>query len=112
MKQKVDVVLIPSFWTSGKGDVPVTENSFAVQHVNALCVSRAYESGAVIVYVNAAGYSTMDRDTLIGRTQITMPFQSVVERLNHNNPGVIVQELDLDVVQKAEAYFCARADRK
>lgn len=77
--QGVDLIIVPSYWlgTDGQDDDPndVIHNpdSEAV-FLRAALTTRAFETGACIVYVNAGG---PESDGYIGQSQITLPLVGV-----------------------------------
>lgn len=108
VKQKVEIVICPSYWCledAGKGIMHDSDSE--IKLVNALCVTRAFENEIVLVYTNAAGklHAEESTDTLIGQSQITVPFKGVLKSLNHNREAMFSQEVDTAIlVDAAEAY--------
>lgn len=113
LKQKVEIVICPSYWCyedAGKGLLHDPESE--VKLVNALCMTRAFENEIVLVYANAAGKGTADEhlETLIGHSQITVPFKGVLKSLNHNNEEMFYQEIDTAILADAEESYEIRKD--
>ncbi|MGZ3608852.1 MAG: hypothetical protein ACXVBU_02175, partial [Ktedonobacteraceae bacterium] len=95
---------------AGKGLLHDPESE--VKLVNALCMSRAFENEIVLVYANAAGNGTVDEhlETLIGCSQVTVPFKGVLKSLNHNKEEMFYQEIDTAILADAEASYEIRKD--
>ncbi|MBP7056886.1 carbon-nitrogen hydrolase family protein [Candidatus Gracilibacteria bacterium] len=115
VQQGVEVVFCPSYWTYQDAGVGLKydPNSEAI-FVNALATARAFENQIVLVYANAAGKFEIPEfqinAKLIGQSQITTPFQGAIQRLEDNNEGMFLQEVDLDVLKDAETSYAIRAD--
>ena len=113
LKQRVEIVICPSYWCyedAGKG--LLHDPDLEVKLVNALCMTRAFENEIVLVYANAAGKGTVDEhlETLIGRSQVTVPFKGVLKSLNHNNEEMFSQEIDTAILADAEESYEIRQD--
>ena len=113
LKQKVEIVICPSYWCyedAGKGLLHDPDSE--VKLVNALCTTRAFENEIVLVYANAAGKGTVDEqlETLIGHSQITVPFKGVLKSLNHNKEEMFSQEIDTAILADAEESYEIRKD--
>lgn len=113
VKEKVEIVICPSYWCyedAGRGLLHDLDSE--VKLVNALCITRAFENEIVLVYVNAAGRPIADEksETLIGQSQITVPFKGVLKSLNHNKEEMISQEIDTSILADAEEAYEIRKD--
>ena len=113
VKEKVEIVICPSYWCyedAGKG-ISHDPNS-EIKLVNALCVTRAFENELVLVYANAAGtYFNEDHtETLIGQSQVTVPFKGMLQSLGHNREGMFSQEVDTSILVDAEQAYEIRKD--
>jgi predicted amidohydrolase len=113
VKEKVEIVICPSYWCyedAGKGLVHDLDSE--VKLVNALCIARAFENEIVLVYVNAAGRLTADEniDTLIGQSQVTVPFKGVLKSLCHNKEEMFSQKIDTAILADAEEAYEIRKD--
>ncbi len=105
----VQIVYCPSYWfkeIAGEGLKfnPKCEE----QHLDALCVARAVENNIVFVYANAAGVMTFPNgstDTLVGHSQIALPFAGTVVKLNHNQEELIIQKVDISFLEMAEREY-------
>ncbi len=109
----VNIVFCPSYWTIGDAGMGVRYNlQSEITSVNALCTARAFENGIAVVYANPAGRLDWDsiHDELIGQSQVTLPFIGPVKHLPHNKEEMFIQELDLDILKKAERSYKTRED--
>ena len=113
VKEGVEIVICPSYWCledagNGRKHDPDAE----IKLVNALCVTRAFENEIVLVYANAAGglISKEDTYTLIGQSQITVPFKGALNSLNHNREAMFTQEVDTAILADAEEAYEIRQD--
>jgi predicted amidohydrolase len=113
VSQGVEIVICPSYWCledAGKGQ---ELNQYSeVTLVNALCLARAFENEVVLVYANAAGkqVSGQNSSTLIGQSQITVPFKGPLDIAMDNVEAMIVEEVDLDILAMAEEAYEIRSD--
>jgi predicted amidohydrolase len=113
-KKGVNIVICPSYWCYG--DAGKIGNSYdknsEIKLVDSLCISRAFENELIFVYCNAAGKLDLGKysDTLIGHSQITVPFKGVISKLDHNKEDMIIQEIDTDIVKDAEKVYKIRED--
>ena len=108
VKEKVEIVICPSYWCyedAGKGILHDPDSE--VKLVNALCITRAFENGVILVYANAAGENT---DTLIGQSQVAVPFKGVLNSLSHNREAMFSQEIDTSILADAEEAYEIRKD--
>lgn len=113
LMQKVEIVICPSYWCyedAGKGLLHDPDSE--VKLVNALCMTRAFENEIVLVYANAAAKRNVDEhfETLIGHSQITVPFKGVLKSLNHNKEEMFSQEIDTAILADAEESYEIRKD--
>jgi len=108
MKKGVNIVICPSYWCygdAGKG-LKYDINS-EIKLIDSLCVCRAFENEIIFVYCNAAGGCEDNKlkNKLIGHSQITIPFNGVVKRLDHNREEMFIQEIDTAILKDAEDVY-------
>ncbi len=102
-KKGAQIIYCPSFWSSaGISNFEIEKNN-----INALCHARALENELAIVYVNAAGKRAKN-DELIGHSQVVVPIKGAIARLNHNKEKMIITELDLDILKRANSVYKIR----
>ncbi|HLX55548.1 MAG TPA: carbon-nitrogen hydrolase family protein [Ktedonobacteraceae bacterium] len=110
--ESVEIVICPSYWCledAGKGQ-QLNQHS-EVMLVNSLCIARAFEHEIVLIYANAAGklVSEESTSTLIGQSQITVPFKGPLDIIMHNFEDMFVQEVDTAVLAIAEEAYEIRS---
>jgi predicted amidohydrolase len=113
LAEGAEMVLCPSYWCFedagiGTRHAPNSEITF----VDALCTVRAFEQEIILVYANAAGELHMGEEhgTLIGHSQITVPFKGVLQRCEHNRETMFVQTVDPSILADAETAYEIRQD--
>ncbi len=113
VRQGVEIVICPSYWCFEDAGIGLQYDANAeIKLVNALCVARAFENEIVLVYANAAE-STKTRpakESLIGQSQICVPFKGAMKILNHTSEEIFMQEIDTDILKDAEISYKIRQD--
>ena len=113
VSEGVEMVICPSYWCledAGKGQ---KLNQYSeVMLVNALCLARAFENEVALVYANAAGKQVFEQSTgtLVGQSQITVPFKGPLDIAMDNVETMLVEDVDLDVLAVAEEAYEIRSD--
>ncbi len=110
--EDVDIVICPSYWCLEDAGDGQKLNRFAeVTLVNALCIARAFEHEVVLIYANAAGKTVIDGKTctLVGQSQVTVPFQGPLDIAMHNDEVMFIQEVDTSVLAIAEEAYEIRS---
>ena len=105
VKEGVEIVICPSYWCLEDAGNGQQFNPHAeVMLVNALCIARAFEHEIVLVYANAAGKTNLDGNkyTLIGQSQVTVPFKGPLDIVMHNEEAMFVQEVDTAILAIAD----------
>jgi predicted amidohydrolase len=113
VEQGVEMVICPSYWCLEDAGNGQQLNRYAeVTLVNALCIARAFENEIILVYANAAGKTELDGNTstLIGQSQVTVPFQGPLDIAMHNNEAMLIVEVDTSVLAVAEESYEIRSD--
>lgn len=107
--QGVQIIFCPSYWYQEIAEAMHTHNpNSEAQLLDALCLTRAVETNAALVYCNAAGvmqFPNGSTDTLIGHTQIVMPVLGALQRVDHANECMIVQDVDLDLLNTSAIVY-------
>ncbi len=119
MLKGAEIIICPSFWSAKSSSYAwIYNNKYfknkTPREVDALVSSRAIESVAVFVYVNAAGKfeARKTKDVLLGRSQIALPFYGTTNILNHNKEGILIKEIDLSIVKDAKRLYMIEKDLK
>jgi deaminated glutathione amidase len=91
-KAGADIIAVPSAFTVPTG----------LAHWETLLRARAIETGAFIV-APAQGGRHEDGRATYGHSLIADPWGKIVAKLDHDEPGILVADLDLDQVGEARA---------
>jgi predicted amidohydrolase len=115
LRKGVEIVICPSYWCiedAGEG-MKYDENS-EIKLVNSLCVTRAFENEIILVYANAAGHLQYQGNTgtLIGQSQVTVPFKGAVGLMEHNDEEMRYFMVNTDILHDAEKVYKIREDLK
>lgn len=107
--QGVQIIYCPSYWYREIAGAMASENDRSEEQLlDALCLTRAVETNAALIYCNAAGTAKYDNgsvDTLIGHSQIAMPVLGTVAELRHHHEKMFVKEIDLNNLKKAKKIY-------
>ena len=115
MKKKVEIVFCPSYWCyedAGKG---VKYNKKSEEKlIDSLCVDRAFEEEIVFVFCNASGTNKTSKkgESLVGHSQVTIPFKGIVKKFNHHREGMFVAEIDPEIIKDAEKAYGIKRELK
>lgn len=119
MLKNAEIIFCPSFWSAKSSSYDWIYNhkyfkNCTPKEVDALVSARAIESHAIFVYVNAAGNFVKNgkKDILLGRSQIALPFYGTTNILKHNKEGMIIKEVDLNIVKDAKKVYKIERDLK
>ena len=95
MLKNAEIVFCPSFWCSKSSSYDwIYSNKYfknkTPKEVDALVSARAIESETIFVYANAAGSFNVhgEKNVLLGRTQVALPFYGATDILNQNKDAV------------------------
>lgn len=113
------IVFCPSLWyfedkygalTSWARRKKVPEHDTDAIFVDACASARAIENEIVHVFVNNAGrHGDL---TLLGRTQINIPFYGTVALVKANEEKLLIKDVDLDLVDLAEEVYRIKGEGK
>jgi omega-amidase len=112
-REGAEIVICPSYWCfEDAGNGIKHDPNAEIKLVNALCVARAFENEIVLVYANAAGRLTSEEgiNTLIGQSQVTVPFKGALSSLDHNQEAMFTQEVDTTILDDAAEAYEIRKD--
>jgi predicted amidohydrolase len=87
-----DMIAVPSAFTVPTGQA----------HWEVLLRARAIETGAYVL-APAQGGAHEDGRKTYGRSLVVAPWGEVIATLDHDEPGVLFAELELERVEKARA---------
>jgi len=98
-KAGAEIITVPAAFTRPTGEA----------HWEVLLRARAIETGAYVLAPAQGGFHEDGRGTW-GRSTIVGPWGQVLAKADHDEPGVITADLDLDEVAKARAAIPALAN--
>ncbi|KAF9697260.1 hypothetical protein EKO04_005007 [Ascochyta lentis] len=107
--QGAKTIIIPSFWTlndcnaAGLALNPTAEALF----LDSMLTARAFENTCAVVFANAGGPPGMG---YAGLSQVTVPFVGSLARLGSAAEGMLVVDVDMQVLEDAEANYQVRSD--
>lgn len=108
-----EIVLCPSYWCYEDAGIGMQHDPNSdVKFVDALCTARAFEQEIVLVYANAAGTFKLGEEhgTLLGHSQVTVPFKGALNLCDHNREEMFVQSVDTTILADAETAYEIRSD--
>ena len=113
LTQGAEIVLCPSYWCYEDAGIGTQHDPNSdVKFVDALCTARAFEQEIILVYANAAGTLDLGEEhgTLLGHSQITVPFKGALYMCEHNHEEMFVQTVDTVILADAETAYEIRSD--
>lgn len=112
------IIIVPTFWTAadagakGLAANPESEKLF----LESMVVARAFENTCCVVFVNAGGPRSEDREErgggvgdFLGLSQVAVPFKGALGKLGAEE-GMSVVELDMQGLEDAEENYGVRTD--
>jgi predicted amidohydrolase len=115
LRKGVEIVICPSYWCiEDAGEGMKYDGNSEIKLVNSLCVTRAFENEIILVYANAAGHLQYQGNTgtLIGQSQVTIPFKGAVGLMEHNDEEMRYFVVNTDILHDAEKVYKIREDLK
>lgn len=110
-RQGVQIIYCPSYWYREIAEPMKAFNPRSEEQlIDALCVARSVETNAALVYCNPAGVMAFPNgsiDTLIGHSQITMPIIGALQKLDHNEETMLIQDIDLALLEESAKIYKA-----
>lgn len=113
LAEGAEIVLCPSYWCYEDAGIGMQHDPNSdVKFVDALCIARAFEQEIILVYANAAGTFDLGEEhgTLLGHSQITVPFKGALQICAHNREEMFVQTVDTAILADAETAYEIRSD--
>ncbi|EDU51245.1 carbon-nitrogen family protein [Pyrenophora tritici-repentis] len=107
--QGAKIIIIPTFWTlrdcneAGLKQNPAAEALF----LDSMLTARAFENTCAVVFANAGGPAG---EGYAGLSQVTVPFVGALAKLGGAAEGMSVVDIDMQVLEDAEANYQVRAD--
>ena len=115
LREGVEIVICPSYWCiEDAGEGMKYDERSEIKLVNSLCVTRAFENEIILIYANAAGHLQYEGNTgtLIGQSQVTVPFKGPVGLMEHNDEEMRYFVVNTDILHDAEKAYKIHEDLK
>jgi predicted amidohydrolase len=109
--QNVEIIFCPSYWTEWHELGVLKYNQMPTsEFINSLAVARSIENCAVFVYTNAAGTVSFgnEKETLVGHSQVAVPFIGSHAKLQHNREELLVCDIDTNLLNEARQAYKLR----
>ncbi len=110
--QNVQIIYCPSYWYQEIAEPLSARNPHSEsQLLDAMCLTRAVEANAALVYCNAAGVMVNpdgSADTLIGHSQIVLPVLGTGKWLAHNREAMFIHEVSLETLGESARIYRTR----
>ncbi|KAH7139204.1 carbon-nitrogen hydrolase [Dendryphion nanum] len=103
------MVIVPTFWTlndCNKEGLAVNPSAEAL-FLDSVLTARAFENTCAIVFANAGGPPGRG---YAGLSQVVVPFAGPLTRLGSCAEGMSVVDVDMQILEDAEANYKVRAD--
>ncbi|KAF2718813.1 carbon-nitrogen hydrolase [Polychaeton citri CBS 116435] len=103
------LIIIPTFWTlsdcskEGLAINPVSEALF----LDSMLTARCFENTCAVIFANAGGPPGKG---YAGLSQVCVPYAGALTRLGSSAEGMAVVDLDMQILEDAEANYQVRAD--
>ena len=100
----------------GKLEDYLNPSRYTFSYLDDIQNNELKENEIAFVYCNAAGKLDLIKgkiriqDTLIGHSQISVPFKGCIKRLEHNKEEMFIQELDTSILNDSEVVYKIRKD--
>ncbi|KAI9723129.1 MAG: hypothetical protein M1828_004377 [Chrysothrix sp. TS-e1954] len=109
ISQDAKLIIMPTFWThSDCSDAGLAHNPSAeVAFVDSAITTRAFENTCGIVFANAGGPPGRG---YMGLSQVSVPFVGPLTRLGSSAEGMGIVDLDMKILEDAEANYQIRSD--
>ena len=101
-RKGAEIIFQPSLWGSTYKGKPVKHKP-EERHVDAMCISRAFENNLIIVYCNATG-KVKEVDKALGHSQVTVPLKGALKKLG-TEKKMFIQEIDKSILKEANTNY-------
>ena len=108
VRDGADVIVVPTCWTLDESCRFGTELNpdYESLFLNSLITTRCFENSCVVVFANAGGPA----DVYVGLSQVAVPFKGPVNVLKDSSEGMVLAEIDLEVLRMSEINYKVRED--
>lgn len=108
VKDGADIIIVPTCWTLDES-CPVglkLNPDYESMFLNSLITTRCFENSCAIVFANSGG----PPDVYVGLSQIAVPFVGPIAAIKDSSEGMIVADIDPEVLRAAEVNYKVRED--
>ncbi len=99
------IAYVPSFWS----DAGISNRRIESRNIDSLCHVRAFENELALAFCNAAGVYGKG-DSLVGRSQLTLPIAGAVKRAGDARECMLVADVPAGVLERAARLYKIRSD--
>jgi predicted amidohydrolase len=103
MKQEVDLIIIPSYWTLDQPESKMRKHDPSGIHesnlIDGLVSSRALEAEACVVFVKLSRCGGKKEDGFLGRSSISVPLKGHLVKFEEPDEKLQVVDVDLSVLK-------------
>lgn len=106
------IICLPTFWTlSNPNDAGLKWNVDAERiFVDTTVTARACENTCAVIMANAGGPRNKPSKLYQGDSCVTVPFLGPISKIAGPSEGMIIANLDMQIVEDAEKDYQIRAD--
>jgi predicted amidohydrolase len=103
-----EIIVVPTCWTLDESSVyGLTLNpGYEKLVLDSLVTARCFENTCAVVFANAGG----PEGVYVGLSQVAVPFRGPVGRMGGCEEGVLVVDIEMEVLVEAERNYQVRAD--
>lgn len=103
-----DIAIVPTCWTLDESCRFGTEFNpdYESLFLNRLITTRCFENNCAVIFANAGGPS----DVHLGLSQVAAPFVGPVNVLKNSLEGLLVADIDRNVMRESEIKYKVRED--
>lgn len=105
-----DIIIVPTCWTLDEScplGLKLNPN-YEVLFLNSLITTRCFENSCAIVFANSGGPS----DVYVGLSQVVVPFLGPIDAMKDSSEGLLLADIDLEVLKAAEVNYKVREDTR
>lgn len=102
------IIIVPTCWTLDESSAYglALNSNYEALIINSMVTARCFENTCAVVFANAGG----PPDTYIGLSQVAMPFTGPICRVLDHSEGVLIVDIEPEVLKQAELNYKVRED--
>lgn len=108
VRDGADIIIVPTCWTLDEScSFGLKLNpKYETLVLNSMITSRCFENSCAVVFANAGGPS----DVYVGLSQVAMPFIGPVNGIWDSSEGLILADIDIEILKESEENYKVRED--